>query len=528
MPTLTKTTISIERDVRVPLRDGASLAADLWRAAGADEPRPVLLQRTAYDKGDLNVSGLHAGLDPLRAVAAGYAVLIADIRGRFASGGDFSPFAQEAADGADAIAWVRDQPFCDGRVLTYGTSYNGALQLLGGGADAVSAIEAASPFHDGLTRIGGARSLGFLVSWVAIDLAPVALARRAAAGEDVAALAAALEAQRRDPLGTARRCAEGELGALGELVPALAAWLGAAEAEADAPGGTAGAFPAPTAPGLHLGGWHDLFLGATLAGFADGGEDARLLVGPWAHGVIGSRIGELDFGIDAPQGAIDLTAQQLAFFDAVLEDRLAEIPRVRVFLMGANAWRTEEAWPPARMAPVRLHLVPGGALTVAVQHGAGADELLHDPADPVPTRGGAVALDPAVGFAGPADQRAVEARADVLTYTTAPLAHDVELMGPVRATLDATGGGDWCVKLVDVHPDGRAMSVCDGVLRTAGDAGRHEIHVGDTAILVPAGHRLRVELAASNFPRVDVHPQPARRAVRAGSIDLPVTAGALA
>jgi putative CocE/NonD family hydrolase len=533
--TITKTTISIERDVRVPMCDGVGLAADVWRAADAAEiAQPVLLQRTAYDKGELTVATHHAGLDPLRAIAAGFTVVIADVRGRLASGGDFSPFAQEPADGADAIAWVRDQPFCDGRVLTYGTSYNGALQLLGGGADALCAIESASPWHDGPTRIGGARSVGFLAAWAANDLAPPQLARRAAAGEDVAALAADLDARRRDPLRAARRLAAGDLGALGALVPALEGWLD------DDPDAVASAPPPPAAtPSLHIGGWHDLFLDATLAGFAAGGADARLVVGPWAHGVTGSRIGELDFGPDAAQDALDLTAVQLAFFDAVLAERLADIPRVRVFVMGANRWREEDAWPPARMAPARLHLVPGGALTAAAQHGDGFDAFVHDPADPVPTVGGAVVLDPALGAPGPADQRGVEARADVLSYTGAPLAADLELLGPVRATLHAattsSTGTDWCVTLVDVHPDGRAIGICDGVVRVPaararpGAVARHELLVGTTAIVVPAGHRLRVDVASSSFPRIDVHPAPARQRVLAGSsIDLPVTAGALA
>ena len=515
------TSLSLERDVPVTMRDGTVLAADVWRAAA---PGPVLLQRTAYDKGELVVAAHHAGLDPLRAVAAGFTVVIQDVRGRFASEGEFSPFLQEAADGADTIAWVRDQPFCDGRVLTYGTSYNGALQLLAAaeapeGLVALSATETASPFHDGLTRIGGAVSLSFLAAWAANDLAPVALARRAAAGEDVAQPAADLDARRRDPLGAVRRLAAGDLGALGVLVPALEGWL------AGPP--PAGSFGDPGVPSLHTGGWYDLFVEGTLAAFADAGDDARLVVGPWAHGVTGSRVGERDFGPDAPQSALDLTAVQLDFFRAVLDDRLADVPRVRVFVMGEDRWRAEETWPPARMAPQRRFLRPDGAL--ASEAGEGALELRHDPADPVPTTGGAIVCDPALGVPGPADRRAVEARPDVVSYTTPPLAADLELMGPVRATLHTRStqpAGDWCVALVDVAPDGPALGICDGVVRGRGD--RHELLVGSTAIRIAAGHRLRVDVSCSNFPRIDVHPAAARHHVLAGSaVDLPVTSGAL-
>jgi uncharacterized protein len=492
-PVLT-TSLSVERDVPVPMRDGVMLAADVWRAADAGEPRPVLLQRTAYDKGELVVAGHHAGLDPLRAVAAGYVVVIADVRGRFASGGEFQPFDQETADGADAVAWVRDQPFCDGRVLTYGTSYNGALQLLAPDADAAAVIEVASPFHDGLTRIGAARSLSFLAAWAANDLAPAELARRG----DEPALAADLAARRRDPRAAAARLAAHDLGALGALVPALSRWL------SEPP---RGAFPSSDRPTLHVGGWHDLFLDATLACFADGGDRARLLIGPWAHGVTGSRLGERDFGPAAPQALADVL---LGFF----ADPEAT-PRVRVFVMGADAWRTEAQWPPARAREERLPIAPGA--------------YAHDPADPVPTRGGAIVCDPALGVPGPHDRRALSQRRDVLTTTTAPLTEPLTLMGPVRAELHATTDAtetDWCVALNEVFPDGRALGVVDGVCRTYDD--RPVVHLGHTAITIPAGHALQVQVMSSNFPRVDVHPEPARQRVAEGSaVVLPVVEGAL-
>jgi predicted acyl esterase len=512
--TTTTTSLRVDRDVPVTMRDGTVLAADVWRSAdaGAGDATPVLLQRTAYDKGDLVVATHHAGIDPLRAIAAGFTVVIQDVRGRFASEGEFSPFLQERADGADTIAWVRDQPFCDGHVFTYGTSYNGALQLLARGADAAAVTEVASPFHDGLTRIGGARSLSFLATWAANDLAPAQLARR---GGDHA-LAADLDARRRDPLRAARRLAAGDLGALGALVPALGGWL-------DRP--PRGAFPPATGrPALHVGGWHDLFLGATLDAFAAGGEDARLVVGPWAHGVTGSRVGAVDYGPDAPQRLHDL---QLAFFRAVLDGRLGAVPRVRVFVMGADSWREEAAWPPRRMRSERLFLGDGGTLGLAP--GDGADVFAHDPGDPVPTLGGAIVCDPALGVPGPADRSVLDARPDVLSYTSAPLRRDVELMGPVRADLHATTTAaetDWCVALSDVGPDGRALSIADGVLRTYDD--RPGVALGHTAIVIPAGHRLRVQVASSNFPRVDAHPEPARqRIAHRSSIVLPVTAGAL-
>jgi len=506
MSAVLTTSLSVDRDVPIAMRDGVTLAADVWRCADAHEPRPVLLQRTAYDKSELVVAAHHAGIDPLRAIAAGYVVVIADVRGRFASEGDFRPFDQETADGADAIAWVRDQPFCDGRVFTYGTSYNGALQLLAPDADAAAVIEVASPFHDGLARVGGARSVSFLAAWAANDLAPAELARR---GDDPT-LRADLDARRRDPLAAASALAADDLGPLGELVPALSRWL------ADPP---RGAFPAANRPVLHVGGWHDLFLDATLACFADGGPRDRLVVGPWAHGVTGSRVGERDFGPDAPQALADTI---LSFFS----DPGAG-PRVRVFVMGQDAWREEPEWPPARAREERRFLGAPGALTAAP--GEGGSVFAHDPSDPVPTRGGAIVCDPALGVPGPCDRAALSARSDVLTYTSPPLAEPVTLMGPVRAELQVSTSAaetDWCVALAEVLPDGRALGIVDGVCRTYDD--RPVVRLGHTAITIPAGHRLQVQVSSSNFPRVDVHPEPARQRVAEGSaLVLPVTEGTL-
>lgn len=509
MSSVLTTSLSVERDVPVPMRDGVRLAADVWRSADADAPAPVLLQRTAYNKGELVGVAHHAGLDPLSAVAAGYVVVIADIRGRFASEGDFQPFTQETADGADAVAWVRDQPFCDGRVFTYGTSYNGALQLLAPDADAAAVTEVASPFHDGLTRVGGARSLSFLAAWCANDLAPAQLTRRereaAAVGDDATlrALAADLAARRRDPLAAAEQVAAQDLGALGGLVPSLSSWL------AEPP---RGAFPSSNRPTLHVGGWYDLFCDATIACFADGGDAARLVIGPWAHGVTGSRVGERDFGPDAPQ---DLAPLFLAFFADP-----AAAPRVRVFVMGENAWREEAAWPPHRTRLERLPFVAGSD---------GADVFAHDPARPVPTRGGAIACDPALGIPGPHDRSALSARPDVLTHTWPALTEPLTLMGPVGAELQVSTSAaqtDWCVALNEVLPDGRALGICDGVLRTSDD--RPVVGLGHTAITIPAGHRLQVQVSSSNFPRIDIHPEPARQRVsHRSALVLPITEGAL-
>ncbi|HEV7751089.1 MAG TPA: CocE/NonD family hydrolase [Baekduia sp.] len=540
-------TIIIDRDVPVPMADGTTLRADVWRAAEQAAAGPALLQRTPYGKGASLGAIHHQGLEPARAVDAGWSVVIADVRGRCASDGAFDPFFQEPADGADAIAWLREQPWCDGRVATYGTSYCGAAALLAAGTApdglmACSTIETAAQYHDGWTHRGGAVQLSFLLSWVASDLL----------GVDPAAHDLATLAGRFGPL--ADWLAHPDDDAFWRAISPRERW-----------GATA-------VCGLHIGGWSDLFLEGTLetyAGLRDGAATPaaragqRLVVGPWAHGVTGSRVGELDFGPDAPQDALDLTAVQLDFVDAVRDDRLDEIAPVRLFVMGADAWQDEDAWPPARMVPTRLHLHPGGALRAAAPPaGAPSDTYTYDPADPVPTTGGPAVLPPALGIPGPADQRAVQERPDVLVYTSDPLTSAVELIGTVHARLWAATSAadtDWTVKLVDVHPDGRAMSVTDGIVRARyregldrqvppvpGEPAPYDILVGSTALRLAPGHRLAVEVSSSNFPRFDAHPNhagvlatssAARRRVahqtilhdadHPSSVLLPVTSGAL-
>ncbi len=175
--------VLVRRGVAVPMRDGVVLRADVYAPADG-RPRPALLQRTPYDRTDSGVAIETMGIEPLRAAEAGFATVIQDVRGRFASEGDFDPYAQELNDGEDTVAWVAAQPFCDGRVAMYGASYVGATQLLAA-VRAPAALTAVAPtitgaeYWDGWSYQGGALSLGFLANWAILYLAPVEAARRA-------------------------------------------------------------------------------------------------------------------------------------------------------------------------------------------------------------------------------------------------------------------------------------------------------------------------------------------------------------
>jgi uncharacterized protein len=534
--------IRIEKNVRVPMRDGVELATDVYRP-DTTQPLPTLLQRLPYNKelpALVNVS-----LDVLRAVQAGYVVVVQDTRGRYASGGTFNPFFDEAADGADTVAWAAAQPWSTGQVGMVGGSYFGATQWLAA-TQAPEALKALAPYitaadyHEGWAYQGGAFELGFNLHWALISLALGELERRgeAAEHEALARLVAAID--RNDELYW--RLPLTDLPELADLAPYYFDWL-AHPAYDDywrtiAPSES---HERITAPALNVGGWYDLFLGGTLANYTGmqqrGGSPAarrpQLIVGPWAHGDHLGVFPERSYGLLSGVEGFDLTGAQLRWFDHWLkgaDNGVESDPPVRIFVMGADVWRQERDWPlpDTRYAHYYLHSqgransgAGDGSLSTAAPGAEEADAYLYDPRRPVPTVGGATFLPGlAVGAnGGPRDQRAVEARDDVLCYTTPPLEHDLEVTGPIELVLFASSSApdtDFTGKLVDVHPSGRAEILTDGILRaryrdsvasaTPLEPGRvYELHIDlwATANVFKAGHRLRLDISSSNFPRFD-------------------------
>lgn len=537
--------VIVERDVWVPMRDGVRLQADIWRPARAGR-FPALLQRTPYNRADSFAVVVSAGIEPLRAVAAGYVVVIQDTRGRFGSEGAFTPFFDEGDDGVDTIEWLAAQPYCNGDIGMYGASYYAATQLLAAvrqppALKAIAPQATASDYHDTWTYYGGALELGFSLYW-ALGLAAAEAARRASAGADVAESSAALEEFLRDPWQAYSARPLAGLAPLRSLLPAWDEWL--AHPDRDdfwRPISIAEGYDRINVPALHIAGWFDLFLRGTVANYrgmstagGEAGPRQHLIIGPWAHAVPHDGLGEVYFASDAAAAALDMTAVQLGWFNSFLKAgdsaRLAQAP-VKVFVMGANRWRAEAEWPPRRAATTRLYLVgalgggaPGSLRAELPGTGEQPAEFVFDPADPVPTAGGSTFLPGAyVGLrAGPRDQRTIEARPDVLCYTSAPLEHDLEIGGAVNVVLHAQTSAadtDWTAKLVEVHPDGRALSICDGIVRaryrhgtshaepvTPGECYEYRIDLGYTSIVLPAGHAVRVEISSSNYPRFDVNP----------------------
>jgi len=281
-----------------------------------------------------------------------------------------------------------------------------------------------------------------------------------------------------------------------------------------------------TAPALNFGGWFDIFLGGTLANYTAMKERAqqKLIIGPWAHGYNGGAFVDRNFGMMAHDGVADVTSDQIRWFDHWLKGEDNGVPEdkpVKLFIMGADAWREEDDWPLPDTDWQNWHLHGDGGLSPEPPGDAPADSYKYDPRDPVPTTGGASFL-PGLFIAanaGPRDQQAVENRADVLCYTTPALDQDTEVTGPIKLVLYVRSSApdtDFTGKLVDVYPDGRALLLTDGILRvryrdsfekpelmTPGEVYSLEIDLVATANVFKAGHRIRLEVSSSNFPRFD-------------------------
>ncbi|MGE0338053.1 MAG: CocE/NonD family hydrolase [Gammaproteobacteria bacterium] len=538
-------TVTVDKNVEMTLRDGVVLRADVYRPA-APGRYPVLLQRTPYNKELWPITAMT--LDPVRAAAAGFAVVIQDVRGRWASGGDtFFPYRDELADGFDSVAWAAAQPWSSAHIGCYGLSYMGGTSWLAA-ASGHPAVKALSPttapndfWRDHFWR-GGALNLGTLAMWAMRAIGPAALIRARPNPADFFPLLTQL-VDDIDDFDTVLRTLP--LTRFAPARPEDAAFLPffyeflrhpAPDAWTDSLLMT-GRHAQVAVPSLTVAGWHDLLLAADLQHFRamrdHAGSDlarrhSRIIVGPWSHGMFQNVVGHVDFGFRANGLFLDLkedlTRLQLRWFARWLRDErngVDEEAPVKIFVQGVNRWREEQDWPLARARPVAWFLNGDG--TLARERGTAdipSRAYVFDPHDPCPTLGGTTLLPPQYP-PGPVEQSALLARRDVLGYTSAPLDADLEITGPLRAVLYVTTSGrdtDFVVKLCDVHPDGRCLNVCDGVLRLSlrdgrqrapvepGTVVRVEVDLWSTAMVFRAGHRLRVLVTSSDFPRYDRNP----------------------
>lgn len=532
-------TTSVEHDVAIPMHPGSDLRADVYRPE-TDRPLPTLLQYTAYSKA--NWASVFGVISPLRAAADGFAVVVVDALGRFASDGDepFHPFRDDGAGAAACIEWIAAQPWSNGRVGMYGASNSGVpqWQVLHQRPEALFAIAphfTASEFDQGWVYRGGAFQYGFNAWWSLVNLAPDLLARADAAGIDTAPAHAELRRLAADPDVLFARSPADALGEVQPFVPHYDEWL-ARPPDHDAWGATSldGSW-ANVPPALHVAGWFNVHLDGSLDNFIRvrdiGGATADqqyLVIGPWTQWmpVLGDSCGpEARF----PNAQFDMAGLQLEWFGEHLDDRPAvERPRARVFVMGIDEWFDFDEWPPG---PRIVDLPLSGTTPANSRSGGGqlhldsdpapvesrVDCIVHDPGQPVPTVGGATMLPQFTVSAGPRDQSGVEDRYDVLVYTSDPLSEPLVVIGPVSARLFVSSdvpSFDVVAKLVDVAPDGTAVGLCDGVIRldearqpsaAVGDVVAVNVDLIATGNAFLPGHRIRLEVAGSNFPKFDLH-----------------------
>ena len=536
-------TFTVEKDVMVAMRDGVELATDAWIPSVT--PAPTLLVRLPYGKDlpQLLAYGLMPNIFAL--VEAGYAVVYQDCRGTFRSGGEFVPMLNEPADGTDTIAWLVRQPWCDGNIGSYGASYLGFVQWASVSAGApVKAIAPAVTTTDYYTAPwyseGGAASWHTVQSWTT-QMAMVETLRQLGRGSGDPQLLGELAGMMADPqphlaaMPPSRQPAVEKVWPWwGELLshPARDAWwqnlsvLDRAEQV--------------TVPALHIGGWFDIFVANTArsftglrarAGTAEAREGQRLIIGPWDHLNSTGIYPDRKFGLTADAITQDLTGQHVRFFDRWLRDRRGALDgsaSVKIFVMGIDRWREEQDWPLPGTSYVPYYLHSSGRANTAAGDGelsteapaqTAADTFLYDPQRPVPSLGGRLMLPSTANAAGPVDQRPVETRDDVLCFTSAVLTKPLEVTGHVSLTLYASSSApdtDFTGKLVDVFPDGRAIFLTDGIIRaryrkslaepeplTPGEPYQLSLDLSVTSNVFLPGHRIRLEVSSSNFPRFD-------------------------
>lgn len=516
--------VNIEFDVPAKMRDGTVLRADVYRP-GTDGPWPVLLSRLPYGK---NQPATLSFVDPVSRAKRGFMVVVQDVRGRFASDGDWEPYTFEESDGYDTVGWAAALPGANGSVGMFGGSYFGNTQWMAALAKppelkAIAPALTWSEPDDGLFARGGATELGITVPWSLVQGLDTVMRRHAA---DPAGGMQALGALLME-LDNVATSAYWELPVgkhpafVRHGIPELGFERSRREPEWTASCRVAGRHSELDLPTLNIGGWYDVYCQGTLDNFAamrEADSPATLIMGPWVHGSFAGQIGDVNFGIAASGDLValrgSLTDLQSDWFERWMsadtegDDALVkpELPPVLLFVMGTNEWREEQEWPLARAEDTDLFLRADGQLAHEPPGpDEGVDTFVYDPADPVMTVGGAHLLTSEFR-PGPLDQATVEARSDVLVYSTDPLETDVEVTGRVRAVLHAVTDApstDWVVRLCDVDADGVSRNVVDGIVRVTSPVGEHGIDLWSTSYVFRAGHRMRVHVTSSNFPRWD-------------------------
>jgi putative CocE/NonD family hydrolase len=535
--------VLMEKNVTAEMRDGVVLRADVYRP-DAEGVFPALLQRTPYSK--------YASTSPetFRRIAShGYVVVVQDTRGRYASEGVAIPH-DESEDGYDTVEWVAGLPGVDGRVGMWGGSYLATTQLMAASL-APPHLKAIAPSSSYTSRYdmvfqGGAFYLSDGLSWNLGQAADVRRRRGGATFEERDGPVGLTDDERtrlRDEWLWHLPLASIEALDIRELAPGYF-WMLEHPSYDDFwvtydIGRRHDRFEVPA---LHTTGWYDTLLKGTLENFRGirarasspaARDGQRLIVGPWTHSRPTPRSTNIDGVEYGPQAGFEYERLLLDWYDHWLkgaENGVMDGAPVRLFVMGINAWRDEMEWPLSRAVPTPFYLHSDGTAASSMESGRldmlrpgsePGDSYLYDPNDPVPT--GAMS-----GYSrSPADPTSIESRPDVAVYTSEPLTEPLEVTGYVELVLVASSSApdtDFTGKLIDVGPDGTARTLTDGILRaryrdsatrpellTPGQPAELRIDLLATSNVFLPGHRIRIEISSSNFPRFDRNPNTGER-----------------
>jgi putative CocE/NonD family hydrolase len=500
-------------DVQVPMRDGIRLSTNIYRP---DSPGkfPVLLLRTPYGNNEKGNQGEYFY------VQHGYVVVVQDVRGRYESEGMFDAFQSEGPDGFDTQEWIGKQPWCNEKIGTFGGSYEGVTQWLPAAFQSryLKAMFTAKTFSDLHSEVykGGAFRILRFFPW-SFSMSKPEIIDQSYIDNKKDSLFRSIPLVDFDKL-------------LGWKIPFLRDRMAHPQNDQYWSGTQVKDAAKIRTAVYNLGGWFDSFQQGTFQNFIKMTAPSidpeirlrqKLIVGPWRHGSEARKTGDLDFGESANLSDSNSRELQLRWFDNQLKglhNGIMEEPPVKIFVMGKNIWRFENEWPLARTKYTKYYFHSSGkantasgngVLEITMQKNNFTDTFRYDPSDPVPT----------IGNLEPVDQRKAEAREDVLVYSTDVLKKDIEVTGPITVELYASSSAvntDFTGKLVDVYPDGRAIVLCQGIIRASfrdtnatpsfiqpGKIYKYNINVWATSNVFKSGHRIRVEISSSNFPMYD-------------------------
>lgn len=514
--------VTIQAGVPVKMRDGVTLIADIYRPK-AEGRFPVLLTRTPYNRRDPMTGTFLA--------SHGYVVILQDTRGRFDSGGEFYPFRHESEDGYDTIEWAAGLEFSNGMVGTFGGSYVGATQMLAAIAKpphlkAIFPYVTASEYYDGWTYQSGALMQAFTSTWTT-GLAQDTLRRKASGMSKMS------EWMNQLPVDDYRIIASPTAD---DVASYFRDWVAhERDDEYWRRWKISDHYSEMDIKALHSGGWHDIFLKGSIGNYVgmrkaaateSARQNQRLLVGPWAHTFTSpeGKIGDVTFGKHA---VLDMSGTIIKWMDYALKgikNEFASDSPVRIFVMGENVWRDEKEFPLARTQYTKyyFHASKGansisgdGSLSTKIPGAEKPETFEYDPANPVPTIGGRLCCGGTLP--GPYNQQPNESRQDVLVFSTPPLERDTEVTGNISVELFAASSAvdtDFTALIVDVDPSGYARLLTDGIVRARyrnsteraeliepGKVYKYTIDLWTTSNLFKAGHRIRVYISSSNFPR---------------------------